>query len=70
MIIESAFDVASFDVSPEQKLIFAWLCSERTAGVSRLDGGRISDLVQEAVAAMGAWCGVSGGAPPLARLRS
>ena len=70
MIIRSAFDVASFDIAPEQEPIFAWLCAERSAGVCRLDGGRIGDLVQEALAAVGSWYGVSGETSSLAHLRS
>lgn len=70
MIIRSAFDVASFDIAPEQEPIFAWLCAERAAGVCRLDGGRISDLAQEALAAVGSWYGVSGETSSLAHLQS
>lgn len=70
MIIRSAFDVTSFDIAPERESIFAWLCAERSAGVCRLDGGRIDSLVQEVLAAVGSWYGVSGEAPSLAHLRS
>jgi hypothetical protein len=70
VIIGSAFDVASFDIAPEREPMFAWLCAERSAGVRRLDGGRMGDLVQEALAAVGAWYGISGEASSLAHLRS
>jgi hypothetical protein len=70
VIIGSAFDVTSFDITSEREPIFAWLCAERSAGVCRLDGGRIGDLVQEALAAVGSWYGVSGKASSLAHLRS
>jgi hypothetical protein len=70
VIIRSAFDVAAFGIAPGQEPISAWLCAERVAGVCRLDGGHISDLVQEALTAMGSWYGVPGETSSIARLRS
>jgi hypothetical protein len=69
VIIGSAFDVAAFGISPEQEPIFAWLCAARSAEVCRLDGGRISDLVQEALAAVGSWYGVRGETSSLRELQ-
>ena len=70
MIIGSAFDVTSFDITSGREPIFAWLCAERSAGVCRLDGGRIGDLAHEALAAVGSWYGVSGETSSLVHLRS
>jgi hypothetical protein len=70
VIIGSALDVATFDIAPEQEPIFAWLCAQRAAEVCRLEDGRISELVQEALAAVGSWYGVSGETSSLVHLRS
>lgn len=69
MTTQSAFDVVQFEVGPEQKPVFVWLCAERAAGVWRLNGGRVGDLLQEALTAVRVWHGVSAERPKVASFR-
>jgi hypothetical protein len=69
VIIGSAFDVAAFDIAPEQEPVFAWLCAERASGVCNLGSGHISELVRESLAAVGSRYGMSRETSSLADLR-